>query len=136
MTRALTVVLGAIGVAIAVAGCGGPTFNLGVPFAVTSTVPSAASSGVGVDVLPQVGFNRAVDLASASAGITLHVGDNSPLEVTVAPRDGAQVIELIPRRALPHDTDVTLAVSGAFVKSADDGTKLEGDVAVSFHTAP
>jgi hypothetical protein len=99
---------------------------------VTSTVPSANQQDVGRDVLPTVGFNQPVEPASAS-GVALVVGGEA-VETTISLKDGGARVQLIPRRLLPADTEITLQIAGNV--SSTDGIRLESSADVKFHTAP
>ena len=128
-----TIAAVAVAAAAAVlAGCGGPTFDVGTPFAVVATVPDE-SAVVELNVEPKITFNRAVDRASflLDGNLTLTAaGDDVELNLRFS--DGDEVVRVSPVNFLPENVDVVLALA-AKVGSAD-GVELSGPVDVTFHT--
>ena len=113
--------------------CGPPTIDVGTPFSIVATEPAHGAVDVGVDVLPRVSFNRAVTVSTAETGIQLVVA-GADLERTITAQDNGKTIELVPRHALPRNTDVTLEVASTV--EASDGIALETKVDATFHTSP
>lgn len=119
--------------AVVLAGCGGPTFEVGTPFTVAFTSPphGAVDIAPGTDV--RVGFNLPVDRNGARANISLASAD-VPVEVSVLFLESDRVVVLVPVRALPEGETLTLSVS-AEVKSSE-GVDLAVPLAADFTIAP
>lgn len=116
----------------ALAGCAGPTFEVGTPFAVAFTEPSHGAVDIAVDTDVRVGFNLPVDRDAARANISLTSGD-APMELSVLFAEGERVVVLVPVRTLPTGATVTLLV-GPDVQSSG-GTDLDSSLLADFTTA-
>ena len=115
-------------------GCG-PTVELSdVAFSVAFTSPSAGGEEISTEVLPRVGFSRAVDTAEALSLLHLETDDGTDLPVTMLFVDDAKVVVLAPRVFLDNDTDYTIVVPAETVSA--DGVPIGTELRAAFRTVP
>ena len=129
-----------IWVVAGLSGCGGGDGSASTPppapqpaFALSSTLPADAASGVARDATIAATFNTALDLASVSTtNVTLVGPGNNQIPLTVVV-NGARVEAKSKAGALPSDTTYTLTLAAAIKDSA--GRSLSQPVTRTFSTA-
>jgi hypothetical protein len=118
--------------ALGAGACGPPTFDIGTPFVLTSTVPPAAASGVGLDVVPRLSFSEQVKASTADGAVDVLVDGKAVARTVTVVSAHSDTVEVIPKNTFPKDTDVTVAIHQTLQSS--DGIALGNDVEVTFHT--
>lgn len=129
--------LGAIALAaaalFALSGCG-PTVELsGVAFGVAFTSPSGGGEDISTEVLPRVGFSRAVDTAASLDLIHLELdADGTDVPATLLFVDDSKTVVIAPRIFLEPNADYAIVIP-ADTPSAD-GVSVGVDVRAVFTT--
>lgn len=131
--RRMSVAALAASALLALSACG-PTVELAdVAFGVAFTSPSGGGDGVSTEVLPRVGFTRAVDTAAALDLVHLELdSDGTDVPSTLLFVDDSKVIVIAPRVFLEPNEDYAIVIP-ADTPSAD-GVSVGVDVRAVFTT--